>query len=213
MLDRSYPPAPEGHFDNRRQNFGVYGGYVLYYLCDPAFNRPAVVSLHEDDLNALTDLEQIEHKATALFEPLAVADNYDTYSLVERFGEQWHTFQTALPFDTPERQWLTDHLTSPHLTTPRRTSFKDITAEEWAEAIASQEATIVSAGIHRAVSGRTLLHRWLTWRRELGDYQDQGTLDIARDALHNLITIVSPETTIPASYTALGRSSVPTPEA
>lgn len=200
-----YPSPPEEDFDRRREGFSQRGGYLLDYLCDPAFNRVETISPHFDDFDALADLDEIHHSAGRVWEPLAASENYERYDLTYRFGQRWHDFQSALPLVEPERQWLTDCLTM-RLT-------KSNTSAELAAKLGSQDATIVSAGIHRVVSGHTLLHRWLTWRREAEDYRHQGTLDIARDALHDLITVVSPDTTIPDSYVRLRSTALPTPEA
>jgi hypothetical protein len=187
-------------FDRRREDFGEYGGYVLNYLCDPALNQPAAVALHKDDWKALIQLGNVYITAKVLRDPLAGLDS--TYSLLYNFNEQWGSFHAALPFTETERQWLVDHMIGASVEVPVAMP-EDASAEQLATAISLQEATIVSAGLHKVVNGGVLLQRWLDWRRETGDYRGQGTLDIARHALHDLMLITDPNASVPDSYLRL----------
>jgi hypothetical protein len=201
----TYPQGED--FASRRREFGGFAEMVLHYLCEPAFNRPDTIRPHKDDFYALGDLDELHKIADRLYDPLMAAGDYEIVALRDHFEDHWPKFRAALPFHEPERRWLTDRLYANDTGDKIRYIAEDVAD------ISRQEGTIVSAGVHRVVIGRTLLHQWLNWRREAGEYRDQGTLDIARDALHDLMTAVSPETDIPASYIHLGKSAPPTPEA
>jgi hypothetical protein len=42
------------------------------------------------------------------------------------------------------------------------------------------------AGVQRTVEGRDLMRRWMSWLKEADEFQDQGSLGQARDALSSV---------------------------
>jgi hypothetical protein len=183
-MDR--PFIPERESATRRLDFGDVGIVLLEYLCDPRFSHDA--PLRGDDLQALADVEELYRYAARLFDPLLDAD--PAYELVDRYAAKWLQFQTALPFSEGERAWFlhVDYDLEP-----------DDSPDEEGDKLSRQRGYIVDAGVQRIVSGHELLHRWLAWRRETDQFKGQGTLDLARHVLVNLVEVVSPESAIPES--------------
>jgi hypothetical protein len=103
-------------------------------------------------------------------------------------------YHVALPIDEAERGWLFDQCNG--LAVPEQLRF-----------IRRQETTIVSRGLHRVVYGRDLLRRWSSWRRQTSEFVAQGTVDVARESLRELIETVLPGTKLPSSYLALRSDS------
>lgn len=115
------------------------------------------------------------------------------------------TFRAALPFAEGERKWLLD---DHH----RGTQGEHIGHPAWNEVIRHSEVSLVSAGIMRVVHGRDLLQRWWSWRREVGKYASQGSLDQARSALEGVIGLLAPELGLPEAYVELRASGDRSPE-
>ncbi len=182
----------EHQFAWNRDEFSLNAYNVLDYLCDPAFNQSEAVP-HEDDFQALDDLQQLEEWVFTLYEPLVALDE-EKGTAVERFEPLWHNFRVALPFSEAERHWF--------LNLDTDLEAKD-TEVEMAEKLSSQEATIVSAGMHKIITGRDLVRRWLAWRRGTDEFKGQGTLDIARETLQDLHRLVTPDKSLPDSYISL----------
>ena len=185
-----YSPQVERRFDNARTNFADAADALLDYLCDETLNQPDV-PLHDEDFFATDYLQQLGGYAEGLHEPLVALDG--SYGRLTDYEGQWRRFQAALPLGEPEFTWF---LSIPNLKSTD-------TIAELEQKIGYQVATIVSCGIHKVVSGRELLGRWVSWRRETGDFAGQGTLDVARDSLAELVEIVVPGTPLPKSYVAL----------
>jgi hypothetical protein len=177
-------------FDTVRSDFRLSADALLGYLCDVALNAPDA-PLHEDDYMGLDFLEQTEGYAKGLYEPLVALDG--TYGRLEDFEQRWSDFQAALPLSKPEFVWFVN--------IPNLKSTDTIAQLE--QKIGYQVGTIVSGGIHKVVSGRELLTRWVSWRREASQFAGQGTLDMARDALAELVGIVTPGQPLPESYRTL----------
>jgi hypothetical protein len=101
------------------------------------------------------------------------------------------TYHGALPYAEAERRWL--HRTHDEVFEQRHKDFRegrsttkpgqpiDAVAE-----VRKAEGEIVSAGKIEQVNGRELLRRWRTWRRASGEFEGQGTLDIAYSSLHKI---------------------------
>jgi hypothetical protein len=62
---------------------------------------------------------------------------------------------------------------------------------------------IVSGGRRVSVSTEELENRWTAWREEEGAFADQGTLDLAREALRTAIQVMEPNRALPESYLEL----------
>lgn len=108
-------------------------------------------------------------------------------------------FRTALPLAEAERDWLLDG----HRFSDKPPVVPDIGTPDWLELSRRSEVQLVSAGLSRMVHGRDLLQRWWSWRREVGEYAGQGSLDQARDALENIIGLLAPELGLPETYATL----------
>jgi hypothetical protein len=90
--------------------------------------------------------------------------------------------RTALPFNEAERAWLYDGT---------RGKGDPGLPETLPERFEHLEGTIMVAGIRRPVSGHDMMSRWLAWRRQTDEYQGQGSLDQARDALMTMKELLS----------------------
>jgi hypothetical protein len=113
---------------------------------------------------------------------------------MEEFDQHWKALDAALPITGPERSWLAMRFvwgTDPYY-------------DSVAKDLGGQEAEIVSGGIRRVLRGDDLLKRWIDWRRQAGDYANQGTLDLAREALRGIVEkLVLYEDALPPSYVIL----------
>lgn len=143
------------------------------------------------DGEAIADTQQADSLARLVVPPKTVPDMVRV-----DFMELMVEFRTALPFTEAERAWLLDGNGFP---TTRFTVWDG----PWQEIARQSEAEVMSAGIRRVIHGRDLLQRWWSWRRETGEYEEQGSLEQAREALGGLIALVSPELGLPESYVAL----------
>lgn len=144
------------------------------------------------DSEALDALQEID-----ILEPLLVPPATTPMENRQAFKLGMATFYAALPFTESERRWL---LVDPELMPPPDAIPVN---EAYVTFIRQTEGEIMSAGIVRVVQGRDLLQRWWSWRREIGEYAGQGSLDRARDALKNTIGLLTPELGLPEAYAAL----------
>jgi hypothetical protein len=103
------------------------------------------------------------------------------------------TFRTSLPFTEAERRWLFDE----------GCELPNLHEDAWFESARGTDEELVSAGVVRVVHGRDLLQRWWSWRREIGEYAGQGSLDQARSALEGVIGLLAPESGLPETYVVL----------
>jgi hypothetical protein len=85
--------------------------------------------------------------------------------------------RAALPFSMGEYGWLFDPQNRMR-TTPDR----------YAELVNAKPEVIVSGGLGQVVQGRDIVRRWWDWRRELGEFTGQGSLEVARTELGNIAT-------------------------
>ena len=60
------------------------------------------------------------------------------------------------------------------------------------------------AGIRRSVSERDLILRWFTWQRQLGEFENQGSMYLARETLRTLVETTAPDLGLPSTYQSLG---------
>ena len=109
---------------------------------------------------------------------------------VINLNEMLTRFNVALPFDEAERDWLF-------------TAYDEAWGPGCIRTIRRQEATIVSSGLRQVIQGRDLMRRWWSWRRETDEYAGQGSLDLAREALRELVETYSPDQGLPETYLAL----------
>jgi hypothetical protein len=118
------------------------------------------------------------------------------------FDLKLNALRLALPLTEAERQWIFQPKGSvdPH--------YKFIVEE-----IGVHEVELVSAGVRQVVNGRDVMRRWRAWRREADEYADQGTLDLAREALRGIVELLAPDWPLPASYRKLRGLEDPSQEA
>jgi hypothetical protein len=114
--------------------------------------------------------------------PLINVFNDVTHEDRQKLNDALHAFHTALPFDEAERGWLGQ--------TYNRLAEQHV-VREIPGLIEGCEDHIMMAGVRRVVSGRDLMHRWIAWRREADEYEGQGSLDQAREALGSLRDLLS----------------------
>lgn len=145
----------------------------------------------EPDSRALGITQEFDWLARLLIPPEVVSAEHRMENI-----ELMATFRAALPFAEAERKWLLDD----YHPGERGASVGD---PRWAELIRQREVSLVSAGVSRVVHGRDLLQRWWSWRREAGEYADQGSLDQARYALEGIVGLMAPEIGLPEPYVAL----------
>jgi hypothetical protein len=125
---------------------------------------------------ALSWLCQIE----SLLPIVEVPDEIDG-DVRKRASDAIFSLHTALPFEEAERDWLVKvhHQLARH--------HKQVTPELFA----SLQGQIMLRGVQRAVEGQDLMRRWQAWLRQGDEFEGQGSLDQARDALgtlHQLMT-------------------------
>jgi hypothetical protein len=108
------------------------------------------------------------------------------------FTQNLAGFGAALPLTAPERNWLV-----------QRFNALDPYFDSVAKTLGGCEDEIVSGGIRRVVRGDELLKRWIAWRRQTGDYANQGTLDLAREALRGVVEKLVLHEPLPPSYVIL----------
>jgi hypothetical protein len=99
----------------------------------------------------------------------------------ERLYYALFALHTALPFNEAEREWLSQ----------MNTRLTKHSASERPKLIEAHEDHIMVAGVRQIVSGRSLMRRWVLWRRESADFEGQGSLAQAREALQSLQELLS----------------------
>ncbi len=109
-------------------------------------------------------------------------------------------FREAMPYSEAERRWLVDTESR-----PRTTSFVAYTdgagyartrpapAAEQLFDLNEAEGEIVSAGLVQVVRGRELTRRWWAWRRQTEEFTDQGSREVAYQALQELGQMLVPD--------------------
>lgn len=109
------------------------------------------------------------------------------------------TLREALPYSEAERRWLGDTRARHE---ERKVPFVDghgVTrgfvrppARELLQDLKATEGEIVSAGIRQIARGRDLAHRWWSWRRQTDEFTDQGSREVAHEALKDLSEMLVP---------------------
>ena len=131
---------------------------------------------------------------------------HDTSELERRqgFHQALGKLHAALPFSEAERGWFCATYKADLEDTSVRVEFAPYLERD------EREAVIVSAGVRRVVKGRELGQRWAIWRRQSGEYEDQGGLLMARNALRDIVVLTNPasEQWLPKAYSG-GRRKRP----
>lgn len=165
------------------EQFGPIGGDVARYAGEligymsPELDSPSGQSGWPTPTRPLEVWLELEADIQLIDVPTDV-----TYEGRQKLHDTLHAFHTALPFNEAERDWLCqtyNRLGERHLVT------------EIPELIEGYEDHIMMAGVRRVVSGRDLMRRWITWRREADEYEGQGSLGQARNALRNMQELLS----------------------
>jgi len=123
--------------------------------------------------------------------PDAQADPEITAEQLSHVDGLLFKYRAALPYNEAERYWLFGVL-------------DDLEhSRGLIGVIRRHEGQIVSGGLRQVVYGRDLTRRWWAWRRQIEQFQGQGTVDVAREALRELIEIVDPDCGLPEPYLRL----------
>jgi hypothetical protein len=199
--DWSYNPHPDAgpmegkEYDEYDQTLGGITWELLNVLSEDVADYKVDghdwTTLDDEGLVRAHDVDWLGR----LLVPPATTPGENRIKYVELMAS-WHT---ALPFSEAERHWLWSE-NGAGAGTP------GLGSEEWMVTVRQSEARIVSAGISRIVRGRDLLQRWWAWRREIGEYAGQGSLDQAREAVVGLTALLKPDMGLPEPYLALRRS-------
>jgi hypothetical protein len=189
MTQTPEPWRAEAPFGTHGESIGDSGFDLLYYMCTERPNGDVPRWQSEDTMPFATWLA-LESELQDMWLPfeLEVAD------LLRPLHRQVAKLHNGFPFSEAERSWMLRLTTEP--------VSRDAVQPPY-EGFADLEEGIVSAGLLRVVSGRDLMRRWISWRRETDEYTGQGTLAYAQDALAHLIELVAPDESLPASYLAL----------
>jgi hypothetical protein len=168
-----------------RQQFGPIGGEIAYhaeglidYMAPDSDSSSDPLEWQKADALALENWLEIE-------EAVPLLDVFDDVGGEDRrkLHDTLHAFHTALPFNEAERGWLGR--------TYNKVNQIDGSAKDAPRLIEGHEDRIMMAGVRRIVSGRDLMRRWIAWRREADEYEGQGSIDQARDALRTMQELVS----------------------
>ena len=187
------PWRAEAPFGTYGTGIGDSGFDLLHYMCTERPNGDMPQWQSKDTLAFATWLSmEVDLQDMPLPVELEVAD------LLRPFHRQVEKFHNAFPFSEAERSWMVRLEAEPES--------KDAVQPPF-EGFADLEEGIVSAGLRRVVTGRDLMRRWISWRRETDEYTGQGTMTYARDALAELIQLVAPDESLPESYTSLRKSA------
>jgi hypothetical protein len=163
------------------QQFGPIGGEVASYA------RELVDYLAPDSGSSGGPSEWLRPDVRALESWLEIEDGLpllDVFDDVDgedrkRLHDTLLAFHTALPYNEAERGWLGQIYRLPEPENPAKVI-------DTPQRIEGHEDRIMVAGVRRAVSGRDLMRRWITWRRATGEFEGQDSVTQARSALVNL---------------------------
>lgn len=117
----------------------------------------------------------------------------------------WHS---ALPFSEAERGLILDADRSPEREAIEPGPEK---VRGTARIVRKTELELIDSGVRKMVKGRELMRRWWLWRREMGDYADQGGLTQAKDALRDFVGLLIPAENMPGIYYDLQGQERPVP--
>ncbi|HTC71846.1 MAG TPA: hypothetical protein VK655_03085 [Solirubrobacteraceae bacterium] len=108
------------------------------------------------------------------------------------FTARLEAFRLALPLSEAERYWL-----------HRVWGSIDPHSYGFEAQIGGADDEVISAGRRTRLDGHDMLRRWQAWRRGTDEYADQGTLDLAREALRGVVQLLLPDDPLPESYRKL----------
>jgi hypothetical protein len=196
------PDPLSNEANNAYGDVGYYTGNQAHNLLD-VLSQPLLESQRDErgwywpEGNALSSLVEFE-----LILPHIRATGDVLTDEMDCFATGVTAFHVALPLTEAERNWL---LRVSDDTGPHSHSFE--------VNIGEADDEIISNGLRLRLDGRDLLRRWQAWRRETDEYADQGTLDLAREALRGVVQFLLPNEPLPESYRTLRGLDEPSPEA
>jgi hypothetical protein len=117
-------------------------------------------------------------------------------AIADRLHGSLAVFREAMPYSEAERRWLVDmNRQRKERSVPRPDGYSRAPApvKEQLLDFNAAEDEIVSAGLLQVVSGRDLTRRWWSWRRQTDEFTDQGSREIAYQALQDLGHMLVPD--------------------
>jgi hypothetical protein len=149
---------------------------ITHFSTEPEPLGDGSQGMPQGDCQALEDWVMLDHQVPLIEVPPEVD------GLVRQQAQDaLLDFHIALPYSEAERKWLIGL----YLDRPGRT------AEHKPRLLELYEDRILMAGVRRVVSGRDLMRRWTAWRREIDEFEGQGALDQARQALVKIDELLS----------------------
>ncbi|MHB8242653.1 MAG: hypothetical protein ACYDHN_11750 [Solirubrobacteraceae bacterium] len=145
------------------------------FSAEPDELGPESHEMPKSDYRALEDWLEIE-EAVPLIDVTLDVEGSERRMVHNALFE----FNTALPFSEAERGWLNRMYR--HLARQ--------SAKEMPQAIECYEDQVMASGVRQVVSGRDLMRRWVAWRRQTDEYEGQGSLDQAVEALRSIETLM-----------------------
>lgn len=152
---------------------------MLDALAQPFEGGPGDRPGYSGKYRALVNLIEMESLVQFIDAPDEASDDAVRQARISRTLLELHV---ALPFNEAERGWL-DRLSNEY-------GKSENSSELLPDFVEQHDERIMVAGIRQVVSGRDLMRRWLSWRREADEYEGQGAVDAARGALTKLIGLV-----------------------
>jgi hypothetical protein len=188
------PEEPPSRYDTLHQEVGKVGRAALSALSTD------VNSIEADrhgwtiaDVDSLRHLATVDELAALMVPPAPTSFEDRTHAIgLLRF------MHNALPLGEAERWWLLSDV----LRDTRRLAAKP-RDEDYLDPVRLADENIMIDGKYRLVSGRDLLQRFWSWRRETGEYAGGDGLDQARKSLADLVELLTPELGLPEEYQAL----------
>jgi hypothetical protein len=104
-------------------------------------------------------------------------------------GYHFDNFHTTLPFTEAERHWLVFTM---YVSGEAYSSQAAHESTETGE-VGRLVRTTYDAGRFREIRGRDLLDAWWAWRRDVFEFEEQGGIDYAREALRGMAEILVPQ--------------------
>jgi hypothetical protein len=119
-------------------------------------------------------------------------------------AEQLHgslaALREAMPYSEAERRWLVDTESRQHRSHfvtdtdgAGQTQTRRASAAEKLSGLDAAEDEIISAGLVQIVRGRELMRRWWEWRRQTEEFTDQGSREVAYQALQDIGQMLVPD--------------------
>ncbi len=172
------------------QHFGVSAWRALNHLSREPLGSAPLRWLDTDYavFNSAIDVVTRAHTPTQLKPRLEARDD-------RALMENLEALHISLPLTEAERYWILaiNHPTEGAECSPDSDKYL-------AEIIAEDENELISGGILRPIKGQAILHRWWRWRRQVGEFYGQRSVDEACLALHGIMETMTPRLKVPYWY-------------